>query len=215
MGADAPTIPALLARRRQGDRDVQAIVTAAASITYGDLDDESADLAARLVAAGVGKGDRVGLLAPNGIDWAVHALAVVAGRRGPRAAQHVAATARVAGPAHDGVGLAPDRRARVPRPPLPGRPRARGARAGGGSPVGWPARCCAVAATALGARRRPRARRATRVRRRPRGAGTAGRRPGRPVHLGQPRSTQGGRPHPRRRAPGHRGRPGSPLHTAG
>ena len=37
----------------------------------------AAPLAARLVAAGIGKGDRVGLLMPNGIDWAVTALAIM------------------------------------------------------------------------------------------------------------------------------------------
>ena len=76
MSADSETIPALLASRRQADGDVRAIVSAEESITYSGLDESSAGLAARLVADGVVKGDRVGLLAPNGVDWAVHALAV-------------------------------------------------------------------------------------------------------------------------------------------
>ena len=76
MEAEVGTIPALLALRREVDGDVQAVVTAEASLTYRDLDDASAGLAARLVADGVVKGDRVGLLAPNGIEWVVHAMAV-------------------------------------------------------------------------------------------------------------------------------------------
>ena len=99
------------------------------------------------------KGDRVGLLAPNGIDWAVHALAVM--RIGavlvplstllrPPELLAQLTTASV---------VAPDRRARVPRPPLPGRP-ARWRRPGWRrqSGCGGRHRGRAVAATALGAR---------------------------------------------------------------
>ena len=49
----------------------QAIVTPDGRITYAELDEASAAVAARLVADGVVKGDRVALLAPNGIEWAV------------------------------------------------------------------------------------------------------------------------------------------------
>ncbi len=71
------TIPALLTRRVHEDPDVQAVVSDEASITYAALDEESRRLAQRLVAAGVDKGDRVGLVLPNGIDWAVVSLAVM------------------------------------------------------------------------------------------------------------------------------------------
>jgi acyl-CoA synthetase (AMP-forming)/AMP-acid ligase II len=74
---DAETIPALLAHRRGADADRRALVTAEGAVTYAELDDASAGQAARLVAAGVVKGDRVGLLAPNGIAWATTALAVM------------------------------------------------------------------------------------------------------------------------------------------
>jgi acyl-CoA synthetase (AMP-forming)/AMP-acid ligase II len=74
--ADTETIPALLALRREKDADATAVVTVEASLTYHGLDDASASLAARLVAHGVVKGDRVGLLAPNGIEWVIHAMAV-------------------------------------------------------------------------------------------------------------------------------------------
>ena len=70
----AETIPALLAGFA-GDR--RAVVTADEAVTYGELDDRSRAGAARLVASGVAKGDRVGLLAPNGIAWATTALAVL------------------------------------------------------------------------------------------------------------------------------------------
>jgi acyl-CoA synthetase (AMP-forming)/AMP-acid ligase II len=74
---DAETIPALLAHRRRLDVGRRALVTADGAITYAELDDASAAQAARLVAAGVVKGDRIGLLAPNGIEWATTALAVL------------------------------------------------------------------------------------------------------------------------------------------
>jgi acyl-CoA synthetase (AMP-forming)/AMP-acid ligase II len=44
-------------------------------LTYADADAESARLARGLLASGVGKGTRVGLLAPNGPDWIVGWLA--------------------------------------------------------------------------------------------------------------------------------------------
>jgi acyl-CoA synthetase (AMP-forming)/AMP-acid ligase II len=66
-----------LAARCATDADRQALVTAAGSITFRQLDEDSAALAGRLVGAGVVKGDRVGLLAPNGIQWAVVGLAAL------------------------------------------------------------------------------------------------------------------------------------------
>ena len=77
VAAPAETIPALLAHRRTVDGERRALVTADGAVTYAELDDAGAALAARLVAAGVVKGDRVGLLAPNGIEWATTALAVL------------------------------------------------------------------------------------------------------------------------------------------
>jgi acyl-CoA synthetase (AMP-forming)/AMP-acid ligase II len=74
---DAETVPALLAHRRRAGGDVRALVGAEGAVTYAELDAASAALAARLVAAGVVKGDRVGLLAPNGIPWATTAAAVM------------------------------------------------------------------------------------------------------------------------------------------
>ncbi|MBX6387938.1 MAG: acyl--CoA ligase [Frankia sp.] len=72
----ALTIPALVAARCRRHPDLAALVTEDASLTYAELDDTSRALAARLVRAGVTKGSRVGLVLPNGVDWATLALAV-------------------------------------------------------------------------------------------------------------------------------------------
>lgn len=73
----AETIPALLAARRADSAEVRAIVADDVTLTYTQLDEASTSMAARLVAAGVVKGDRVGLLAPNTAPWAVFAYAVM------------------------------------------------------------------------------------------------------------------------------------------
>jgi acyl-CoA synthetase (AMP-forming)/AMP-acid ligase II len=75
--ADGPiTIPGLLARNTAEYGSKPAIVTVDDRITHAELDERSLALAGRLVAAGVSKAARVGLMAPNGIDWVVTALAV-------------------------------------------------------------------------------------------------------------------------------------------
>jgi acyl-CoA synthetase (AMP-forming)/AMP-acid ligase II len=66
-----------LAERRREDPDLRALVTDDAAITWAELDDASRAAAADLLAAGVAKGDRVGLLMPNGIAWATTGLAVM------------------------------------------------------------------------------------------------------------------------------------------
>jgi acyl-CoA synthetase (AMP-forming)/AMP-acid ligase II len=75
--AEAETIPALLARRRERDGELPALVTPHGCTTYAELDRASAAVAARLVGDGVVKGDRVALLAPNGTEWAVIAYGVL------------------------------------------------------------------------------------------------------------------------------------------
>jgi len=74
---DAPTLPGLLAYRREHVPDLQALVTVDDAMTYAELDRDSAAISARLVAAGVVKGDGVGLLAPNGLEWATIACAAM------------------------------------------------------------------------------------------------------------------------------------------
>jgi acyl-CoA synthetase (AMP-forming)/AMP-acid ligase II len=77
MLAEALTIPGVMALRRSADAHTHALVSDESRITWFELDDASRALASRLVAAGTNKGDRVGLLMPNGIDWATVALAVM------------------------------------------------------------------------------------------------------------------------------------------
>jgi acyl-CoA synthetase (AMP-forming)/AMP-acid ligase II len=77
MPGELLTIPDVLAQRRTADRDVHALVSDEQRISYAGLDDASRALASRMVGAGLNKGDRIGLLMPNGIDWAIAALAVM------------------------------------------------------------------------------------------------------------------------------------------
>lgn len=55
--------------RRWGDKDL--VVLGDERLSYAALEARSAELARGLLAAGVGKGTHVGLLAPNGPDWVV------------------------------------------------------------------------------------------------------------------------------------------------
>jgi acyl-CoA synthetase (AMP-forming)/AMP-acid ligase II len=70
------TLPGVLRRNRDAHGAKPAIVTEDRAITHAELEVESRALATRLVAAGVGKGAHVGLVMPNGIEWAVTAAAV-------------------------------------------------------------------------------------------------------------------------------------------
>jgi acyl-CoA synthetase (AMP-forming)/AMP-acid ligase II len=74
---DASTVARLLRRNRDAYAAKRAVVTDEGAITHADLEVESRSRAARLAAAGTGKGARIGLLAPNGIDWAVTAAAAM------------------------------------------------------------------------------------------------------------------------------------------
>lgn len=75
--AEPVTIPGLLRRRAADAAEVAALVHDDDSLGYRELDERSRALAARLVAAGVGKGTRVGLWMPNGIEWAALAYAAL------------------------------------------------------------------------------------------------------------------------------------------
>lgn len=72
---DLLTVSALLidAARQAADRDL--IVTPVGRLSYEAADQLSRHLAGQMVAAGVGKGSRVGILLPNGIEWALSWLA--------------------------------------------------------------------------------------------------------------------------------------------
>jgi acyl-CoA synthetase (AMP-forming)/AMP-acid ligase II len=70
------TVPALIteATERFGDREY--VVTASDRLTFRDADRRSALLARRLLAAGVGKETRVGIVLPSGIAFTLAFLAV-------------------------------------------------------------------------------------------------------------------------------------------
>lgn len=76
MRAETDTIIGRLVANRVRHADKQVLVTEAGALTHADLDDASRKLGARLIAAGVQWGDRVGLVAPNSIEWATIAMAV-------------------------------------------------------------------------------------------------------------------------------------------
>jgi acyl-CoA synthetase (AMP-forming)/AMP-acid ligase II len=70
------TIDRLLSSRAGDDPDKPAVIDPAARIAYAGLDSGTRELAAAFVAAGVGKGTRVGLIMPNGVEWVRIALAL-------------------------------------------------------------------------------------------------------------------------------------------
>ena len=71
-----PTMPALA--RTTSDRFGTSpyVVTGSETLSYADADRRSQDVAAGLLAAGVGKGTHVGILMPNSPDWVVAFYAV-------------------------------------------------------------------------------------------------------------------------------------------
>jgi acyl-CoA synthetase (AMP-forming)/AMP-acid ligase II len=70
------TIDRLLSNRAADGADKPAVIDPITRITYAALDSGTRELAAAFVAAGVGKGTRVGLIMPNGVEWVRVALAV-------------------------------------------------------------------------------------------------------------------------------------------
>ena len=66
-----PTIPVLLrtSAERHGDRAF--VVCDGETLSYRDAEARSAALARGLLAAGIGKGDHVGILMPNSLDWVI------------------------------------------------------------------------------------------------------------------------------------------------
>ena len=65
----ASTFAELLARTVAERPDHPAVVLADGTLTYRDLEQRSADMARAFLALGVGKGTRVGVLAPDGALW--------------------------------------------------------------------------------------------------------------------------------------------------
>jgi acyl-CoA synthetase (AMP-forming)/AMP-acid ligase II len=71
-----PTIPALLARSAGMVGSDLYLVTADDRLTYAEARRRSADIARRLLCLRVGKGARVGLFFPNGVEWVLWWLAI-------------------------------------------------------------------------------------------------------------------------------------------
>ena len=65
------TIPQLLDRAcaRHGGRTAAIFAANGASLSWYDLRERSNDVAAGLLALGIGRGDRVGIWAPNRAEW--------------------------------------------------------------------------------------------------------------------------------------------------
>jgi acyl-CoA synthetase (AMP-forming)/AMP-acid ligase II len=73
---DLPSsIPEVLGLREKAPSD-PFIIGTDFRLTFGEAEMRSAKLAAQLLASGIGKGARVGLLFPNGPEWAVTWLAI-------------------------------------------------------------------------------------------------------------------------------------------
>ncbi|BBZ25646.1 class I adenylate-forming enzyme family protein [Mycolicibacter hiberniae] len=71
-----PVVPAMVrsAAARFGDKPF--LIADGDVLSYDDLERRSARLALRLLSMGVGKGDHVGLLMPNSVEWAITWFAV-------------------------------------------------------------------------------------------------------------------------------------------
>ena len=76
MKQPCPTIPALLARSVREFGRHTYLVTPTERLTYEDAERRSAHIARWLLHNGVGKGTRVGLFFPNGLEWVIWWLAV-------------------------------------------------------------------------------------------------------------------------------------------
>ncbi|MBV9637988.1 MAG: acyl--CoA ligase [Mycobacteriaceae bacterium] len=69
--AITPTMPTLLHSSAERFADKLYLVVAGQTLTYEGLERRSARLAKALLAEGIGKGDHVGILMPNSVDWAI------------------------------------------------------------------------------------------------------------------------------------------------
>src|ERR1700691_4825327 len=72
---EMPATLAHLLSARQRSADDVFVITASERLTFGEADRRSATVAGALLREGVGKGSRVGILYPNGVDWVVTWLA--------------------------------------------------------------------------------------------------------------------------------------------
>jgi acyl-CoA synthetase (AMP-forming)/AMP-acid ligase II len=71
-----PTVPELLRHAHERFGDATWLVVDGERLTFAEVDARTAAAAKGLLAEGIGKGARVGILIPNSVDFAVAALAV-------------------------------------------------------------------------------------------------------------------------------------------
>ncbi|WP_280271262.1 class I adenylate-forming enzyme family protein [Nocardia wallacei] len=71
-----PTVPVLLRRSADEFGSERYVVTRDDGLTYAAAEQRSGEIARRLLRARVGKGSRVGLFFPNGVEWIVWWLAI-------------------------------------------------------------------------------------------------------------------------------------------
>ncbi|HVT64976.1 MAG TPA: FadD3 family acyl-CoA ligase [Mycobacteriales bacterium] len=72
------SIPALVLEAGKKYRDAEAVVDGARRVTFGELADLALSAAGECIRRGVQPGDRVGIWAPNTLDWVVAALGTLA-----------------------------------------------------------------------------------------------------------------------------------------
>src|ERR1700733_13387172 len=70
------TIDALVRHHAAQTATKAMVIDSDRQLSYGELDRTTRDLAAGFLAAGVGKGTRVGLIMPNGVGWVQVAIAL-------------------------------------------------------------------------------------------------------------------------------------------
>lgn len=74
--SDCATVNALVCSRAGSQPDKPAVIDPSTRLSYAELDTSSRELAAVFVQVGVGKGTRVGLIMPNGVEWVRTAIAL-------------------------------------------------------------------------------------------------------------------------------------------
>src|SRR5690349_1536145 len=67
----SPTVPALVRSSAARFGSKPFLIADGHELSYVDLDLRSARVAMTLLAQGVGKGDHIGILMPNSVEWAV------------------------------------------------------------------------------------------------------------------------------------------------
>lgn len=75
ISSDAVTLPALIREVAASFGDREFLIAGKRRLSYRAVERESARLALGMLASGIGKGSRVGLLAPNGPEWILTWLA--------------------------------------------------------------------------------------------------------------------------------------------